>query len=45
MREGGRAIPRDIDFWVEVLEREGKVAPGRLSAADILLSDDTVAAK
>ncbi|WP_411840496.1 ABC transporter substrate-binding protein [Paracoccus sp. ME4] len=45
VREGGRAIPRDIDFWVEVLEREGKVAPGQLSADDILLSDDTVAAK
>lgn len=45
VREGGRAVPRDIDFWIEVLEREGKLAPGQLSSADVLLSDDTVAAK
>lgn len=45
VRAGGRAIPRDIDFWIEVLEREGKVAPGRLSAADVLLSDGQVAAQ
>lgn len=45
VREGGRAIPRDIDFWIEVLEREGKLQPGQLTSADVLLSDDTVAAK
>lgn len=45
VREGGRAIPRDIDFWIEVLEREGRVTPGQLSSDDILLSDTTVAAK
>lgn len=45
VREGGRAIPRDINFWIEVLEREGKLQPGQLTSADVLLSDDTVAAK
>ena len=45
VREGGRAVPRDIEFWIEVLEREGRAAPGQLSAAQILLSDDTVALK
>ena len=45
VREGGRAIPRDIDFWIEVLEREGRATPGQLSSDDILLSDTTVAAK
>ena len=45
VREGGRAVPRDIEFWIEVLEREGKLQPGRLTAADVLLADDTVAAK
>ena len=45
VREGGRAIPRDIDFWIEVLEREGKLQRGQLTSADVLLSDDTVAAK
>ncbi|MFN3279845.1 MAG: ABC transporter substrate-binding protein [Paracoccus hibiscisoli] len=45
VREGGRAIPRDIDFWIEVLEREGRATPGQLSSDDVLLSDTTVAAK
>lgn len=45
VREGGRAIPRDIDFWIEVLEREGRATPGQLSSDDVLLSDETVAAK
>lgn len=45
VREGGRAVPRDIDFWIEVLEREGKLQPGQLSSADVLLSDDEVALK
>lgn len=45
VREGGRAIPRDIDFWIGVLEREGKLQPGQLTARDVLLSDAQVAAK
>lgn len=45
VREGGRAIPRDIDFWIGVLEREGKLQPGQLSARDVLLPDAQVAAK
>jgi hypothetical protein len=37
VREGGRAVPRDIDFWIGVFEREGTLQPGQLTAADILL--------
>lgn len=45
VREGGRAIPRDIDFWIEILEREDKLQPDQLTSSDVLLSDKTVAAK
>lgn len=46
VREGGLAVERDLQFWIDVLEREGKVEPGRLKAADILLVPaETVAAK
>ena len=46
VREGGRATERDLQFWIEVLEREGRLEPGKLKAADILFAPaQTVAAK
>lgn len=36
VREGGLAIDRDIQFWIDVLEREGAVPKGKLVARDIL---------
>ncbi|MEI9425905.1 ABC transporter substrate-binding protein [Mesorhizobium sp. Cs1299R1N1] len=36
LREGAQATDRDIDFWISVLERDGRLAKGKLKAADIL---------
>ena len=36
VRAGGLAVERDIQFWIDVLEREGTVKPGQLVAKDIL---------
>ena len=36
VREGGLAVDHDIQFWIDVLEREGAVKPGQLKAKDIL---------
>lgn len=44
VREGGLAVARDIQFWIDVLEREGKLTKGQLSAADILLVTGDAAA-
>jgi ABC-type nitrate/sulfonate/bicarbonate transport system substrate-binding protein len=45
VREGGLPVERDIQFWIDVLEREGLVAEGQLAAREILLvtGDDTAA--
>lgn len=45
MREGGLAVDRDVDFWIEVLEREGRLPKGKYKAADILYRPQTVGAK
>lgn len=37
VREGGLPVERDIQFWVDVLEREGRVEKGKLVARDLLL--------
>lgn len=37
VRPGGRAVEHDLQFWIDVLQREGKLAKGQLKAADILL--------
>ncbi|WP_299310920.1 ABC transporter substrate-binding protein, partial [uncultured Halomonas sp.] len=37
VREGGLATERDVQFWIDVLEREGALDEGQLSTADILL--------
>ena len=33
---GAQAVPRDLDFWIGVLEREGSLPKGKLKAADLL---------
>jgi hypothetical protein len=38
LREGAQAVPRDLDFWIAVLEREGSLPKGKLKAADLLSS-------
>jgi ABC-type nitrate/sulfonate/bicarbonate transport system substrate-binding protein len=46
VRPGGLATERDIQFWIDVLVREGKLAEGKLKASDILLvTGDEVALK
>lgn len=37
VRPGGLAVDRDIQFWIDVLVREGALAEGQLAASDILL--------
>lgn len=36
VREGGLPVERDIQFWIDVLERQGAVEAGKLVAKDIL---------
>jgi len=46
VREGGLAVERDVQFWIDVLEREGKIAAGSLEPSEILyVSNDAVASK
>jgi ABC-type nitrate/sulfonate/bicarbonate transport system substrate-binding protein len=36
LREGAQAVPRDLDFWIGVLEREGSLPAGKYKAAELL---------
>lgn len=36
VREGGLPVERDIQFWIDVLERQGTVEKGKLVTKDIL---------
>lgn len=46
VREGGLGTDRDLQFWIDVLEREGKLTKGQLNPRDIfLISEDKVAGK
>jgi ABC-type nitrate/sulfonate/bicarbonate transport system substrate-binding protein len=36
VREGGKAVPRDLQFWIDILARGGVLQPGQLKAEDIL---------
>ncbi|QJX09751.1 MULTISPECIES: ABC transporter substrate-binding protein [Rhizobium] len=40
VRAGGLPVERDIQFWIDVLVREGKLKEGQLAAKDILLTAD-----
>jgi ABC-type nitrate/sulfonate/bicarbonate transport system substrate-binding protein len=37
VREGGLPVAHDIQFWIDVLEREGKIPQGELVGKDLLL--------
>lgn len=41
VRPGGKAVEHDLQFWIDVLVREGKLKEGQLSASDILYSSET----
>jgi ABC-type nitrate/sulfonate/bicarbonate transport system substrate-binding protein len=42
VRKGGLAVDRDVQFWIDVLVREGKIKEGQLNTKDILfVSADT----
>ncbi|THV20874.1 ABC transporter substrate-binding protein [Peteryoungia ipomoeae] len=41
VRAGGKAVERDLQFWIDVLAREGKLKEGQLSANEILYSAET----
>ena len=41
VRPGGKAVDRDLQFWIDVLTREGKIKQGQVSAKDILYSPQT----
>lgn len=43
VRPGGKAVERDLQFWIDVLVREGKLKEGELAAKDILYSPETTA--
>lgn len=38
VREGGLPVERDVQFWIDVLERQGALEKGRLAAKDILFT-------
>jgi ABC-type nitrate/sulfonate/bicarbonate transport system substrate-binding protein len=40
VRAGGLPVERDIQFWIDVLVREGKLKERQLAAKDILFSTD-----
>lgn len=41
VRPGGKAVERDLQFWIDVLVREGKLKQGQLSANDLLYTSET----
>ncbi len=43
LRPGAQATDRDIGFWIEVLEREGKLPKGKFKVADLLFQPDATA--
>ena len=44
VREGGKAVPRDIQFWIDVLVRGGNLKEGQLSGTNILYNPANFAA-
>ena len=43
VRPGGKAVDRDLQFWIDILTREGKVKEGQVAVKDILYSPETAA--
>lgn len=44
VREGGKAVPRDLQFWIDILARGGVLKPGQLKAEEILYDPANFAA-
>ncbi|MEI2298227.1 ABC transporter substrate-binding protein [Ensifer sp. MJa1] len=44
VRAGGLAVDRDLQFWIDVLVREGKLKQGQLAPKDVLFAVDAPAA-
>ncbi len=44
VREGGKAVTRDLQFWIDILARDGVLQPGQLKAEDILYDPANFAA-
>ncbi|WP_156408681.1 ABC transporter substrate-binding protein [Rhizobium sp. Root708] len=44
VREGGKTIPRDLQFWIDILVRGGTLPAGKLKAEDILYDPANFAA-
>ncbi|WP_081157873.1 ABC transporter substrate-binding protein [Ensifer aridi] len=44
VRAGGLAVERDVQFWIDVLVREGKLKEGQLAAKDVLFTTDGASA-
>ena len=42
VRKGGLAEPHDVQFWLEILERDGVIQKGQLKASNILLKTEGV---
>ena len=40
VRAGGLPVERDVQFWIDVLVREGKLKEGQLAAKDVLFSPE-----
>ena len=40
MRAGGLPVERDVQFWIDVLVREGKLKEGQLTARNVLYSPE-----
>ncbi|MDF8357880.1 ABC transporter substrate-binding protein [Ensifer adhaerens] len=40
VRAGGLPVERDLQFWIDVLVREGKLKQGQLAPGDVLLAVD-----
>lgn len=41
VRPGGLPVEHDLQFWIDVLEREGQIGKGQLVAKDLLLTTGT----
>ncbi|RAS13982.1 ABC transporter substrate-binding protein [Ensifer adhaerens] len=44
VRAGGLPVERDLQFWIDVLVREGKLKQGQLAPRDVLLAVDRATA-
>ncbi|MCY1238057.1 hypothetical protein D9M72_507750 [compost metagenome] len=44
VRAGGLPVERDLQFWIDVLVREGKLKEGQLTPKDVLFAVDGASA-